>query len=262
MGRVENLMRSAGVATNLTYKPDIFSALGIYRNNKWGFRPTIYHSRVMVMEGRSKVEVVGTSKWYHNSSKGLHHPPENKETSVGRKQGEFPSEDVRLKNCKKEEVIEVKAGTPVKEVVKGNKDESLRSKALEQEPIAQHEDALLADENGKEAVKCFAMENMDSLKHLSKEQEVGVLENDQNLAMSNRKENKLAMFDMKEMEAMKEVNEPESKEVKGLEEKVGNRNVTGIHKSNADADFNDIQNAASVEREVVVAAGEVEAGGG
>ena len=51
--RVENLMRFAGVTTILTYKPDIFSALGIYRNDKWVFRPTIYSSRVMLMEGKN-----------------------------------------------------------------------------------------------------------------------------------------------------------------------------------------------------------------
>jgi len=69
--RVENLLRSAGVLTPLTYKPDIFSALGIYRNNIWGFRPTIYRSRCLVREGRSKIEVVGTGDWYYNSSNGL-----------------------------------------------------------------------------------------------------------------------------------------------------------------------------------------------
>ena len=49
--RVENLMRSARMATILNYKPDIFYALGIFRNNKWGFRPTIYSSKVMMMQG-------------------------------------------------------------------------------------------------------------------------------------------------------------------------------------------------------------------
>ena len=72
--RVENLLRSAGVLTPLTYKPDIFSALGIYRNNIWGFRPTIYKSRCLVREGRSKIEVVGTGDWYYNSSNGLQYP--------------------------------------------------------------------------------------------------------------------------------------------------------------------------------------------
>jgi len=82
--RVENLVRSAGVATVLNYKPDIFSALGIYRNNKWGFRPTIYSSKVMTMEGRSRIETVGTGKWYYNSVKGLQYPP-NQEDGDGKK---------------------------------------------------------------------------------------------------------------------------------------------------------------------------------
>ena len=72
--RVENLMRSAGVTTDLLYKPDIFSALGIYRNNKWGFRATIYSSRVMLAEGRSKISIAGSEKFYHNSSKGFESP--------------------------------------------------------------------------------------------------------------------------------------------------------------------------------------------
>jgi len=72
--RVENLMRSAGVSTDLLYKPDIFSALGIYRNNKWGFRATIYSSRVMLTEGRSKISIAGSEKFYHNSSKGFESP--------------------------------------------------------------------------------------------------------------------------------------------------------------------------------------------
>ena len=53
---------------------DIFSALGIYRNNEWGFRPTIYTSHCIVSEGRSKVETVGTGEWFYNSSKGLQRP--------------------------------------------------------------------------------------------------------------------------------------------------------------------------------------------
>ena len=81
--RVENLMRSAGVTTIFTYKPDIFSALGIYRNNKWGCRPTIYSSRVMVMDGKSRVEMVGTNKWYYNTSKGLQYQQRVRRGQVG-----------------------------------------------------------------------------------------------------------------------------------------------------------------------------------
>merc|ERR1719470_827477 len=84
--RVENRLRSVGVATILNYKPDIFSALGIYRNNKWGFRTTIYSSKAMAMEGRSRVETVGTGKWYYNSSKGLLYPSSSnlKESKTGK----------------------------------------------------------------------------------------------------------------------------------------------------------------------------------
>ena len=53
---------------------DIFSALGIYRNNEWGFRPTIYTSHCLVSEGRSRVETVGTGEWFYNSTKGLQRP--------------------------------------------------------------------------------------------------------------------------------------------------------------------------------------------
>jgi hypothetical protein len=72
--RVENLLRSAGLRTDLLYKPDIFSALGIYRNNKWGFRATIYTSMAMLAEGRSKISIAGSKKFYHNSSKGFESP--------------------------------------------------------------------------------------------------------------------------------------------------------------------------------------------
>ena len=48
--------------------------MGIYRNNEWGFRPTIYTSHCIVSEGRSKVETVGTGEWFYNSSKGLQRP--------------------------------------------------------------------------------------------------------------------------------------------------------------------------------------------
>merc|ERR1719470_365730 len=83
--RVENRLRSVGLYLPLNYKPDVFSALGIYRNNKWGFRTTIYSSKAMVMEGRSRVETVGTGKWYYNSSKGLLYPSSSnlKESKTG-----------------------------------------------------------------------------------------------------------------------------------------------------------------------------------
>jgi len=76
------LLRSSGVYLPLTYKPDVFSALGIYRNNRWGFRPTIYSSRALVTEGRSRVETVGTGKWFYNSSRGLQFPNEAEKDNI------------------------------------------------------------------------------------------------------------------------------------------------------------------------------------
>ena len=72
--RVENLLRSAGVTSALNYKPDVFSALGIYRNNRWGLRPTTYRSTCLEAEGRSRVETVATGQWCYNSSKGIQRP--------------------------------------------------------------------------------------------------------------------------------------------------------------------------------------------
>jgi len=41
---VEKEIRRLGIAERISYKPDIYSLLGIYRNNKYGLRPTIYTS--------------------------------------------------------------------------------------------------------------------------------------------------------------------------------------------------------------------------
>jgi len=50
---LERRMRRAltGLAdmSDLTYKPDIYSVLGIYRGNKWGIKPTIYSSTCRVL---------------------------------------------------------------------------------------------------------------------------------------------------------------------------------------------------------------------
>jgi len=72
--RVENLMRSAGVVNDLLYKPDIFSTLGIYRANKWGFKASIFGSKVLLLEGRSRISIVGSSISYYNSRKGFENP--------------------------------------------------------------------------------------------------------------------------------------------------------------------------------------------
>jgi len=42
---VEKGLRKVGVTSVMKYKPDVHTTLGIYRNNPWGLKPTIYTSR-------------------------------------------------------------------------------------------------------------------------------------------------------------------------------------------------------------------------
>ncbi|KAL4613035.1 hypothetical protein GN956_G23329 [Arapaima gigas] len=43
--RLDAVIRAAGVKCPLFYKPDVYSYLGIYRNNRWKLCPTIYESK-------------------------------------------------------------------------------------------------------------------------------------------------------------------------------------------------------------------------
>jgi len=76
--KVENRMRSAGIAGWLTYKPDIFTYLGIYRNNEWNIRPTLYNSRMVIdwkhhheWKQRSSIKIVETGRQGYNSEEGF-----------------------------------------------------------------------------------------------------------------------------------------------------------------------------------------------
>ncbi|XP_016300195.1 UPF0696 protein C11orf68 homolog, partial [Sinocyclocheilus anshuiensis] len=42
--RLDAVIHAAGVKCVLYYKPDVYSYLGIYRNNRWKICPTIYES--------------------------------------------------------------------------------------------------------------------------------------------------------------------------------------------------------------------------
>ncbi|KAJ8405403.1 hypothetical protein AAFF_G00318760 [Aldrovandia affinis] len=43
--RLDAVIRAAGVKCPLSYKPDVYTYLGIYRNNRWKLCPTIYESK-------------------------------------------------------------------------------------------------------------------------------------------------------------------------------------------------------------------------
>merc|ERR1712083_490695 len=77
-------------------------------------------------------------------------------------------------------------------------------------------------------------------------------EKEQNFAMLKEVESKSAVFDMKELEAMKESNEPKLKEEKDREDKVVSHNVSGEGlKPNVEVDFKDFQSASKRKNNVV-----------
>lgn len=43
--RLDSVIRATGVKCALSYKPDVYTYLGIYRNNRWKICPTIYESK-------------------------------------------------------------------------------------------------------------------------------------------------------------------------------------------------------------------------
>ncbi|KAM9836675.1 UPF0696 protein C11orf68 homolog isoform 1-T2 [Aulostomus maculatus] len=43
--RLDSYIRATGVKCPLAYKPDVYTYLGIYRNNRWKLCPTIYESK-------------------------------------------------------------------------------------------------------------------------------------------------------------------------------------------------------------------------
>ncbi|XP_037531103.1 UPF0696 protein C11orf68 homolog [Nematolebias whitei] len=43
--RMDSVIRATGVKCPLSYKPDVYTYLGIYRNNRWKLCPTIYESK-------------------------------------------------------------------------------------------------------------------------------------------------------------------------------------------------------------------------
>ncbi|RVE60195.1 hypothetical protein OJAV_G00178520 [Oryzias javanicus] len=43
--RLDSIIRSTGIKCPLSYKPDVYTYLGIYRKNRWELCPTIYESK-------------------------------------------------------------------------------------------------------------------------------------------------------------------------------------------------------------------------
>lgn len=62
---IEASLRTIPIRSDLTYKPNVFSLLGIYRNNKYKLRPTIYVSEKQ-RDGEFKVEKVVDPNWSYS----------------------------------------------------------------------------------------------------------------------------------------------------------------------------------------------------
>jgi len=73
--QVETSVRQLRVRARMQYKPEIFTSLGIYRNNRWGLRPTIYHSTFSLKEGKSVIESAFENTWFYNTAKGFLQQP-------------------------------------------------------------------------------------------------------------------------------------------------------------------------------------------
>ncbi|XP_069172675.1 UPF0696 protein C11orf68 homolog [Procambarus clarkii] len=52
---LEKGLRSIGIKSQLSYKPDVYTHIGIYRKNKWKLRPTIYKSDYKITTNQSKI---------------------------------------------------------------------------------------------------------------------------------------------------------------------------------------------------------------
>jgi len=68
--QVEKRLRAIPIKKDLTYKPDMFTALGIYRNNKYHLKPVIYHSVWHSMSSTSVIDSVFDMGWSYQGGSG------------------------------------------------------------------------------------------------------------------------------------------------------------------------------------------------
>jgi len=67
---VEKMLRQIPVKRSLTYKPDMFSVIGIYRNNKYNLKPVIYSSEWHSQSGTSVIDSVLDMEWFYQGGAG------------------------------------------------------------------------------------------------------------------------------------------------------------------------------------------------
>ncbi|KAK8720788.1 hypothetical protein OTU49_013103 [Cherax quadricarinatus] len=57
---LEKGIRNIGLKCGLSYKPDVYTHIGIYRNNRWNLCPTIYKSVYDILAEESKITTTET----------------------------------------------------------------------------------------------------------------------------------------------------------------------------------------------------------
>jgi len=73
--KLNDALRSAGIKTKLMYKPKIYSYLGIYRNNDFKLRPSVYMSQYDILKRVSKITHL------HKEPYGTEPDPKSKDPS-------------------------------------------------------------------------------------------------------------------------------------------------------------------------------------
>merc|ERR1712226_1660689 len=73
---IEKQLRSLSIRSEMFYKPDIFSTLGIYRNNMYKLRPSIYISQRDKQEDNFNCHCIVDENWKYKRSKAIEGSPD------------------------------------------------------------------------------------------------------------------------------------------------------------------------------------------
>merc|ERR1719361_2144366 len=74
--KIEKQLRSFPIHNEMFYKPDIFSTLGIYRNNMYKLRPSIYISQRDKQEDNFNCHCIVDENWKYKRSEAIEGSPD------------------------------------------------------------------------------------------------------------------------------------------------------------------------------------------
>ena len=73
---IEKQLRSLSIRSEMFYKPNIFSTLGIYRNNMYKLRPSIYISQRDKQEDNFNCHCIVDENWKYKRSEAIEGSPD------------------------------------------------------------------------------------------------------------------------------------------------------------------------------------------